>query len=327
MILLLSMAGNMKPPRQRPSRGDSFDRRGLVRGALQTLQYRAEPTGRNAARSADARSRAARRETEDRGKAEGKVTTCRSQGTKIPSGLPPYLRDLYRTSLLDAEEEIRVFRRLAALKSARERVATRLAAPNGSHSAPARPAELEEEIVAVRNRIVEANLRLVVSIAKQFAGPGQPDFFDLISEGNDILLKAVDRFDVEYGTRFSTYATTAVRRHFIKIRQMQQRQKERFVTGSAAALEAAGEDSGNTTDGTRSAAQLQQVTALLDELDERERLIVEGRFGLGDCRRRRTFRELGQRLGVSKERVRQLHLRALDKLRAQARRRRIEPPA
>ena len=245
----------------------------------------------------------------------------------IPSGLPPYLRDLYRTSLLGADGERRAFRTLDRLKQRRQRLEQRRGQPGRwSKDCATELARVQTDIVEVRNHIAQGNLRLVASIAKKFAGNGQLDFFELVSEGNDILLNAVDRFDVEYGTRFSTYATTAIRRHLAKVQQTHQRHTERFVTGSFPSLDSAN-DCALNEGGAITPAHFRKLTELVADLDERERLVVEGRFGLGHASRVRTFVELGRQLGISKERARQLHLRALDKLRDEADRQRIEPPA
>lgn len=234
---------------------------------------------------------------------------------ELPSGLPPYLRDLYRTELLTPEEERRLFTELRALEAAQSAGKTTRDEKSDVARSP--------ELTALRNHITEANLRLVVSIAKQFVPAGTPEFFDLVSEGNGVLMRAVDLYNPTYGYRFSTYATTAIRRHFARVCSRENRQRQRFVTGSYSTLES-GE--GNTDE-----PQLQADIALdyharllLNTLNQRERFIVEGRFGFGE--KPLTFRELGEQLGISKERVRQLLIRALSKLRTAAERNHIEPP-
>ena len=257
--------------------------------------------------------------------AQGNQPTPAAKG--IPSDLPPYLRDLYRTSLLGADGERRAFRELDRLKQRRRSLEKqRNKKGEWSKSAAAELAQVQAKIVGIRNHIAQGNLRLVASIAKKFAGNGRLDFFDLISEGNEVLLNAIDRFDVDYGTRFSTYATTAIRRHLAKVWQAHCRHSERFVTGNDSSLDSAG-DEAPEEDNSMTLSQSRELTDLIAELDVRERVIVEGRFGLGNASRARTFVELGRQLGISKERVRQLHLRALNKLRDEADRRCIEPPA
>ena len=64
---------------------------------------------------------------------------------------------------------------------------------------------LQEEALAVKNQIIRANLRLVVSIAKRHVGPSN-NFFELVSDGNMTLIRAVEKFDFARGNKFSTYA-------------------------------------------------------------------------------------------------------------------------
>ena len=79
----------------------------------------------------------------------------------------------------------------------------------------ARIEKLCQETVATRNQIICANLRLVVSIAKRHLGPVQ-NFFELVSDGNVSLMRAVERFDYSLGNRFSTYATWAIINNFAR---------------------------------------------------------------------------------------------------------------
>ena len=75
--------------------------------------------------------------------------------------------------------------------------------------------KLYDESIATKNQIIRANLRLVVSIAKRYVGPTQ-DFFELVSDGNISLLRAVDKFDFSRGNKFSTYATWAIMKNFAR---------------------------------------------------------------------------------------------------------------
>ena len=112
-----------------------------------------------------------------------------------------YLREISRTPLLTADEEVKLAQQLEAGNAARERLEA------GSVS-PEERDELEravQEGERARKRLIESNLRLVVSLAKKYLGRGL-SFLDLVQEGNIGLHKAVDRFDWRKGFRFSTYA-------------------------------------------------------------------------------------------------------------------------
>lgn len=228
------------------------------------------------------------------------------------TSLPPYIGDLYRTRLLTREEEKQLFRRLAEGTSELNRRSQDFDGDD------ARLERLQREQAEIRNRIAEANLRLVVAIAKRFVGVGQPEFYELVAEGNVILLKAIDQFDVDYGTRFSTYVTTAIRRHLMRLCTVEQRRRQRFASNGDSMELSVEERTPQPSEFLYDPQLDQKVRRLLRGLDDRERLVVQARFGFDDRKRRSSYRELGEQLGVSKERVRQLHERAMQKMRVAA---------
>ncbi len=255
--------------------------------------------------------------------------TDRDKASRAPtaSSLPPYIRELYRTLLLDPTDETRLFRLLSDVKAEIGRLEQHVTSRHVSTESTERLAQLRREQQRLRNDIAEANLRLVVSIAKKFSGPGQPEFDELVAEGNMVLLKTIDYFKIEFGNRFSTYATTAIRRHFSRYCQREQRKRQQFVTVGEP-LDTTDESGDNPTedliaDPTTDA----KLHRMLDQLSERERQIVQARYGFVGGKRRRSFRELGESLGLSKERVRQLHVRAMEKLRAAAATTFVDSPA
>ncbi|MDP9393595.1 MAG: RNA polymerase sigma factor RpoD [Actinomycetota bacterium] len=118
-----------------------------------------------------------------------------------------YLREIGRVRLLTAEEEVDLAKRVEAGLFAAEKVAASRALP------PTLRAELEtlaRDGELAKQRLIEANLRLVVSIAKRYSGRGLP-FLDLIQEGNLGLIRAVEKFDYAKGYKFSTYASWWIR--------------------------------------------------------------------------------------------------------------------
>jgi RNA polymerase primary sigma factor len=112
-----------------------------------------------------------------------------------------YLREISRTPLLSAEEEVSLAKQIEAGRDARQRLELEV----GDTAERAQLEELVQAGDAARRRMVEANLRLVVSIAKRYMGRGLP-FLDLVQEGNIGLQRGVDGYDWRRGFRFSTYA-------------------------------------------------------------------------------------------------------------------------
>jgi RNA polymerase primary sigma factor/RNA polymerase sigma factor len=130
---------------------------------------------------------------------------------------------------------------------------------------------------------------LVVSIAKRHSGPSD-DFFGLISDGNMSLIRAVEKFDYSRGFKFSTYATWAIMKNFARSIPDEFKHRERFRTSS---------------DEVFTTHQDQRADNVLQEIHQEMR---------------------EQQLGVTKERIRQLEMRALDKLRIAAEREHIDEP-
>ena len=129
------------------------------------------------------------------------------------SSVWPYMVSLYKVPLLTREQEVHLFRKMNYLKYKASRLRERLDPARPQKTRMAQIEKLYEEIIATKNRIICANLRLVVSIAKRHVKPAQ-DIFDLVSDGNVSLMHAVEHFDYSFGNKFSTYAAWAIINNF-----------------------------------------------------------------------------------------------------------------
>jgi len=252
---------------------------------------------------------------------------------RIPRDVPPELSSLYEVPLLNKDQEQHLFRQMNYLKhkAARLREQMRKEGVGEGEIDPTRVRiqalrdieEFQEQASAVKDRLINANMRLVANIAKRHVGPTQ-NLFELISDGNISLIRAVEKFDFGRGFKFSTYASWAIMKNFARSIPDDKVQKERFVTGHEEVFEVAPD---NRTDENEIVASQERAThsvnRLLQYLEPREREIIRLRAGLDDARGL-TLEEIGQRFGITKERVRQLNARAMKRLRSIAEEQQID---
>jgi len=287
----------------------------------------------------------------------------------IEAPIAMYLREIDRVPLLSAAQEVDLAKKIEAGRAA----AAQLAARGVTGSERLRLQQLVREGEAARHHLMEANLRLVVSVAKRYIGRGMP-FLDLIQEGNIGLARAVEKYDYTRGFRFSTYAHWWIRQaitraiadqartirvpvHMVELIGELYRASRRLqqTLGHDPSVEELAEEMNTTPERvleiTRAARQPislerpvgeeeeekladfipdQSAPALTDtvaqkllrdhmndvlsQLQDREQTVLRLRFGLEDGRTR-TLEEIGEVLGVSRERVRQIEREALRKLR------------
>jgi RNA polymerase primary sigma factor len=218
--------------------------------------------------------------------------------------------------LLTFEQEQVLFRALNLLRYRINRLRSRLSATNPSRKAVENIEFKMDLVERIRTQLVSSNLRLVSSIARRFSTNfGDVDEFS--SDGCMILLGAIDRFDFSRRFRFSTYATHSIQRHFFRAWKVRQRRKERFPNAAAEMLcEIPQQDNDIPVCEDPESVVSHLLSQAEHVLDEREHQILMERFGLaGRDKKGRTLREIASDLGISKERVRQLQMKALEKLR------------
>lgn len=166
---------------------------------------------------------------------------------------------------------------------------------------------------SLRNYIVEANQRLVVSIARGFV-THRLTLGDLVSDGNLPLIRAVELYDFSRGLNFSTYATHAVRNYLVRGHRRSLDRNRRECVGMESALATVIDDGSNPHAMVQAAARRHRLLEQwLGELGDRERAVVASRFGLDDGKQK-SYRQIGQALGFSKERARQIAHRSLEEL-------------
>ena len=213
--------------------------------------------------------------------------------TKPPAGLPPYLASLYEAALLTREEEQYWFRKFNYLKYKASKLREKLDPIRAKTSTMDRIEKLYAQAVEVKNLLVQSNLRLVVSIAKRHVNAAE-DFFELVSDGNMSLIRAVEKFDYARGNKFSTYASWAVMKNFARTIPQEFKQRDRFRTSGEELFSSKEDGRSNPfqeeSDQTR---REMQINRILSRLDEREQQIIISRFGLDYDHEPQTLKEVG----------------------------------
>jgi RNA polymerase sigma factor (sigma-70 family) len=240
---------------------------------------------------------------------------------KIPKDVPPEIAPLYQYPLLTKDQEQHLFRQMNYLKHKVRKVVDRFRNADGAvNPTKVRIEDLEaieqlqEKATAVKDLLISCNMRLVMSIAKRHSGQTD-NFWELMSDGNMSLMRAVEKFDYGRGNKFSTYASWAIMKNFARSIPEEKTRKERYVTGRDELFDVAPDhrtDEHELVSGAEQAAF--RVNRLLEHLSPRDREIVRLRAGL-DGSEPKTLEEIGQQLGITKERVRQLNVRIMKQLR------------
>ena len=313
-------------------------------------------------------------EEETAAKADGDA--AKAAATSDPVRM--YLKEIGRVPLLSAAEEVDLAKRVEAGLFASEKLTTARDLPVGLER---ELEQVERDGQFAKKRLIEANLRLVVSIAKRYVGRGML-FLDLIQEGNLGLIRAVEKFDYTKGYKFSTYATWWIRQaitraiadqartiripvHMVETinkllrvqRQMLQdlgreptpeelgvelemspervREIQKLAQEPVSLETPIGEEEDSNLgdfiedsdaivpiDAASFILLQEQLDAILHTLSEREKKVIQLRFGLTDGHAR-TLEEVGREFGVTRERIRQIESKTLSKLRHPSRSQRL----
>jgi RNA polymerase primary sigma factor len=248
-----------------------------------------------------------------------------SRRLKPPGRLAPLPDGRPGAPLLSREQEAHLFRKMNYLKSRANQLAEQLDPDWPSPGALDEIERLQSEALAVKNRILEMNLGLVVSIARTRVKAGY-DLSERVSDGTFALILAVDGFDFARGHKFSTYAACAIRNELARKERRSLRRRGQPLALYEESLTAS--DTG-VAEYEHEEGQNRRRLLLrrwLNRLDERERRILACRYGIGGAPEQ-SLAQIAQELGISKERVRQLAVRAHAKIRDFARLESLEPLA
>jgi RNA polymerase sigma factor (sigma-70 family) len=216
--------------------------------------------------------------------------------------------------LLTAEGEQHLFKRLNFVSFRADAIEKTLHPSRPSKKKLAELKRLRAEETSIRDEIAVANLRLVASIAARVARSGG-DFDEFFSEGNSILIKCIEKFDYSRGFRFSTYVTTAIQRHLYRLISKNAKLRSvESVRDDEILRQVPGVESNEALQTVEFNAAQAIISRMDEALDDRENFIVRGRLGLDGSGSGKTFQRLGDDLGLSKERIRQLFNRGIEKL-------------
>jgi RNA polymerase primary sigma factor len=233
------------------------------------------------------------------------------------SSLSEYLHTLTDAPALNREQEVELFRRYNYLKF--------LACQNLAGIKPSKVSgillrKIESYLAQadeIKRRIIEANLRLVVNIARKHTLSGA-NLLDLVSDGNISLMNAVEKFDYSRGFRFATFASWAIAKDYARKIPDRLGRLDKAAKTSLAKIhhEMKTEDAADFAAIERAHHSLAQV--IKENLTEREQYVIMNRFGLVGPpikKETKTLVQIGRELNLSKERIRQIELVALQKLR------------
>jgi RNA polymerase sigma factor (sigma-70 family) len=245
---------------------------------------------------------------------------------KAPKDVPPEMASLYEVPLLNKSQEQHLFRKMNYLKYRAAKLRDELRKEGAGNVDPSRVRiqklreieELQGQANDIKDLLINANMRLVVNIAKRHSAQTD-NFFELLSDGNMSLIRAVEKFDFGRGFKFSTYASWAIMKNFARSIPDEKHRRERFVTGHEEVFETTQDNRSDEHELLASQERAtKNVNRLLQYLEPREREIIRMRAGLDDHARNMTLEEIGKQFGITKERVRQLNARAMKKLRSLA---------
>ncbi len=233
-----------------------------------------------------------------------------------PNDIPAYLSDVFQQPMLGHAVMTDAFRRMNYLKAKAARLQARMDI-NTARAADIEDIEsLLETAGAIRNQILQSHLRVVVHVARKHQH-SQHDLFELISDGNLWMMRAVDTFDFSRGVKFSTYLTYVLMKNFARrIGDNSTRVDQRLVTTQTDLLDELGESQEQSIPDAVDMLLMQgRLMDAMAKLPRREHDLLAAHYGLEAGQGPTSLSQIAQNMGITKARVRQLEVRALGRLR------------
>ncbi|HSV13625.1 MAG TPA: sigma-70 family RNA polymerase sigma factor, partial [Tepidisphaeraceae bacterium] len=241
---------------------------------------------------------------------------------RIPRDLPAFLQDIFRQPLMPHEVETDAFRQMNYLNYRISRLQRSLDVETASAEQLTEIESLLAQSAALKNLIVQSNLRVAVHVARKHQRVDRP-LMELVSDATIWLMRAADKFDFARaggggsGARFSTYASFALMKNFARDRVEQlTRRDSHLLTGQEEIINTLGDRETDAAGERIDAANLQtDLLTVIQELPPRERELLTHHYGLDQTKPALSLAQIGDKMGITKARVRQLEARALRKLR------------
>ncbi len=234
---------------------------------------------------------------------------------KLPSEIMAVYGSVYEAPLLTREQEEYLFKKYNYLKLSASEYRSSKDIDSMTRQEIQKIVSYANMIKETKEIIVKHNLRLVVSVAAKCSSY-DINAFELVSDGNFSLIKAIEKFDFSRGNKFSTYATWAIINNFARSIPKEKKRMEWMQVSPEELFINKEEDRDDLLILERKEEEQEAtIAAFFSVLNYREEMIIKARFGLNASREKENLKAIGEKMGLTRERVRQIEAQALEKMR------------